>query len=365
MIPYENLALVNKPFYEELSDKFRSVMEKGWYILGDEVSSFENEFASYIGAPYAVGVASGLDALILSLQALELETGAEVLVPSNTYIATILAITQLGLRPVLVEPVLETYNMDPNDLERKLTSKSRAIMVVHLYGKVAQMDLICRTAREHGLYVIEDCAQAHGASMKGQKTGSFGDFGAFSFYPTKNLGALGDAGLVTTKTQEHAEKLRMLRNYGSRIKYKNEVIGHNSRLDEIQAAFLRIKLKKLDLAIEHKRKLAQIYFDGLRHDYILPQRDDRFFDVFHIFNVRHPQRDELREFLLKEGVGTDVHYPIPPHRQQAMKGILEGQYPLSELIHSTTLSLPISTAHSEHDILTVVKKMNQFVGETK
>lgn len=361
MIAYENLALANKPFLDELSHKFQAMAVKGWYVLGDEVKSFEEEFASYTQVKYGIGVASGLDALMLALREFEFDRGDEIIVPSNTYIATILAIAQLDLVPVLVEPNIETYNIDPDLIEEKISSKTRAIMVVHLYGKVCQMDRILEISRKHNLKVIEDCAQAHGAEFKGKRAGSFGDYGAFSYYPTKNLGALGDAGLITTNDLNRAERLKMLRNYGSKIKYVNDVVGWNSRLDEIQAGFLRIKLKSLDKINEHKRKLAGIYFEGLKEDFVKPIRNDHFFDVFHIFNIRHPKRDQLKEFLLKNGIGTEIHYPIPPHKQLAMKGIIrESSYPISEEIHATTLSLPISFATTETDVHRVIEVINSF-----
>lgn len=361
MIAYENLALANKPFLDELNQKFQAMAAKGWYVLGDEVKSFEEEFASYTGVRYGVGVASGLDALMLALRELEFEHGDEVIVPSNTYIATILAIAQLGLVPVLVEPDIKTYNIDPALIEEKVTSKTKAIMVVHLYGKVCEMDKILAISHKYNLKVIEDCAQAHGAEFNSKRAGSFGDYGAFSFYPTKNLGALGDAGLITTNDPDNAERLRMLRNYGSKVKYVNEVVGWNSRLDEIQAGFLRIKLKSLDNINKHKRRLAEIYFEGLKDDFVKPLRDERYLDVFHIFNIRHPKRDQLKDFLFKNGIGTEIHYPIPPHKQLAMKGIIEERaYPVSEEIHATTLSLPISYATTESDVQKVIETINTF-----
>jgi len=361
MIPYEDLGAANAPFIEEYKTSFEATLKSGWFILGKNVAEFEEEFARYIGAKYCVGVASGLDALILSLRALDLPKGSEVVVPSNTYIATILAIVQSDLIPVLVEPDIATYNIDPKKIEEKITSKTRAIVVVHLYGKSCEMDPILDICRRHDLRLVEDAAQSHGAAYKGKTTGTFGDFGAFSFYPTKNLGALGDAGAVATNDPVLAQKIRVLRNYGSQKKYYNEVAGFNSRLDEIQAGFLRIKLKSLDVITQHKRKLAALYHEGLSNAFIKPVVQDDFFDVYHIYNIRHPEREKLQEYLLTKGVKTDVHYPVSPHRQEAMKGILDHfDCPISEEIHKTTLSLPISFCHTEDDVCRVIEALNSF-----
>jgi dTDP-4-amino-4,6-dideoxygalactose transaminase len=256
MIEYENLGRLNQSFFEEYSQAFDSVMNSGWYVLGKSVQQFERNFASYCNTPYCCGVANGLDAMILALKALSLESGDEVIVPSNTYIATILSIIHAGLRPVLVEPDIETYNIDVTRIEERICNRTKAIMVVHLYGKVCDMGAVMQIAEKHNLKVIEDCAQAHGAMYKQKKAGSFGDFGAFSFYPTKNLGALGDAGALTTSQEKLYQNVFTLRNYGSRQKYYNELLGFNSRLDELQAALLLVKLKKLDQINEHKRRLA-------------------------------------------------------------------------------------------------------------
>lgn len=361
MIEYENLAWVNAPYRKELEDKFSAVLQKGWFVLGSEVLAFEQEFAAWCGTKHCVGVASGLDALILSLKALHLPAAGEVLVPSNTYIASILAIIHAGLQPVLVEPDLDTYNMDPAAAVKAVTPKTCAIMPVHLYGKSSEMDSLMRLAHEHGLRVVEDCAQSHGARHHGILTGTFGDAGAFSFYPTKNLGALGDAGAVVTNSASIADEIRSLRNYGSRVKYQNDQIGVNSRLDEIQAAFLRVKLPNLDAVNEHKRRLADIYFEELRGGVVLPSRSEDFYDVFHIFAVRHPERDRLRGHLLERCVKTEIHYPIPPARQKALAGHFKPEdYPRSERIHAEEISLPCSWAHSEADILEVCRAINTF-----
>jgi dTDP-4-amino-4,6-dideoxygalactose transaminase len=361
MIQYENLRKVNEPFFPEFRRIFNETLESGWYILAKNVDRFENEFASYCGVAHCIGVASGLDALILSLKAYEFPPGSEVLVPSNTYIATILAIIHSGLKPVLVEPDLRTYNIDPARIEEQITAKTVAIMVVHLYGKVCAMDRILEIGRRHGLKIFEDCAQAHGARMRDSKAGAFGDCAAFSFYPTKNLGALGDGGAVTTNDTSIADKIRMLRNYGSLRKYYNEMVGFNSRLDEMQAAMLSIKLAGLDRLNDHKRKLAALYHQELRNDFVKPVMLDDFFDVYHIYNIRHPLRDELKTYLAENGIGTEIHYPVPPHRQKALHGIFEDKkYPLADEIHATTLSLPISTCHSDEDITRVIEIMNRF-----
>jgi len=363
-IYYENLFQSNLEFMEEFRKEFSGVLDSGWFILGNNVKKFEEEFSSFCGSKYCVGLASGLDALSLSLQNFNFQTGTEVLVPSNTYIATILSIVSNRLKPVLVETDLRTYNIDPAKIEEKITSGTKAIMVVHLYGKCCEMDQIMQISTARGLKVIEDCAQAHGASYGGKKTGTFGDFGAFSFYPTKNLGALGDAGALITNSEEAFMKTKMLRNYGSNIKYQNDIIGTNSRLDEIQAAFLRVKLKYLNKITDHKRKLAKIYFDNLNDYYIKPAVDDSFFDVYHIFNIRTEKRDILKEYLMKNRIHTEIHYPIPPNKQKSMKGILDDQpTPLAQKIHDTILSLPISYGNSENEIYRVCEVMNKFVSD--
>lgn len=362
MIEYESLARSNASFMAELEQAAVRVIRSGWYVLGQEVAAFETEFAQFVGAKHCIGVANGLDALILSIKALDLPHGSEILVASNTYIATILAIVRAGHKPVLVEPDLETFNMDPARLPAALTSNTRAICVTHLFGKSCRMDAVCAFAKEHGLKLVEDCAQSHGAKLSGQMTGTFGDAGCFSFYPTKNLGAIGDAGAVVTNDDALADRLRHTRNYGSKQKYVNEYVGVNSRLDEMQAALLRVKLRHLGEMTQHKRALAEIYFDHLPGWLALPRRRDDEYDVFHIFGVRHARRDELREGLLERGVKTEIHYPIPPHKQKAMKGILTGDWPLADELHATELSLPISVGHSGEDIRQVCEILHQFDG---
>lgn len=362
MIEYENLARSNKVFFDEYLLDFKRSLESGWYILGDNVKIFEEKFAAYCGCKYCIGVASGLDALILSLTAFRFKKGSEVIVPSNTYIATILSIIHCGLTPVLVEPELATYNIDPSLIAKKITPKTVAVMVVHLYGKPCRMEEICSIAKKHNLRVIEDCAQSHGATFKNRKTGSWGDFGAFSFYPTKNLGALGDAGAITTNDEELANIVRKLRNYGSEKKYFNELIGYNSRLDEIQAGFLITKLERLDEINSHKRTLAGIYLNNIRADYILPVVEGDCTDVYHIFNIRHPERDRIRNRLLEHKIKTEIHYPVSPHHQEALKDFFPGHhYPISEEIHQTTLSLPISYFHTRNDAYKVADCLNSII----
>jgi dTDP-4-amino-4,6-dideoxygalactose transaminase len=362
MIEYENLSRLNAPFFNEFQDEFKSTLESGWYILGNKVKAFERDFAAYTNTKHCIGVANGLDALILAIRALGIEPGSEILVPSNTYIATILSILHNQCKPILIEPDLATYNMDPSRIEEKINGKTKAILVVHLYGKVCDMDTIGRIARNHNLFVIEDCAQSHGAMLKNKKAGSFGDVNAFSFYPTKNLGALGDGGAIVTDADSLAAGTAVLRNYGSQKKYYNEVVGFNSRLDEMQAAFLSVKLKYLDRINEHKRKLAALYLRHLKEDFIKPVTHPDYHDVYHIFNIRHPQRDRLQQYLLKHEIKTEIHYPVPPVKQKAMQGVFEKteETPLAEEIHNTTLSLPVSFYHSEEEILSVIEVLNRF-----
>ena len=359
MIEYENLRLANEKLFNKYKESFNDFLNSGWFILGDQVKKFEESFACFCNVKQCIGVASGLDALILAIDACNFPKNSEIIVPSNTYIATILAIVRNGFKPILVEPDINTYNIDPNKIEEKITKNTRAIIVVHLYGKACNMDKICSIANKYDLKIIEDVAQAHGAKFKDKMVGGFG-IGCFSFYPTKNLGALGDAGAITTNDENLAKIFRSLRNYGSAIKYYNDELGYNSRLDEIQAGFLSAKLEILDEITNHKRELAKIYIENLDDRFIKPVVDRDYFDVYHIFNVRHKNRDELKNYLLKNEVKTEIHYPLPPHRQKSMQGIIEGQYPISEEIHNTTLSLPISYFHKEEDILKICDIMNRW-----
>lgn len=360
MIEYESLAQSNAEFMDELQAAATRVIRGGWYVLGQEVSAFEEEFAQYVGAKHCIGVANGLDALILSIEALELPSGSDILVASNTYIATIIAIVRAGHRPVLVEPDVATFNMDAALLPAAMTSNTKAICVTHLFGKTCRMDAIGAFAREHGLKVVEDCAQSHGARLGSQMTGTFGDAGCFSFYPTKNLGAIGEGGAVVTNSDAMAERLRMTRNYGSERKYVFKYVGVNSRLHEMQAALLRVKLRRLDEMTAHKRALAQVYDENLPAWLAKPLRRVDEFDVFHIYGVRCADRDALRVHLLDQGVKTEVHYPVPPHRQRAMQGILSGDWPVANELHATELSLPISHGHGPNDVLAVCTAITEF-----
>jgi len=362
MIPYENLKRLNTPFEDKFREKFNSVINNGHYILGPELEVFEKAYAKWHNANYCIGVSNGLDALILSLKACNFPKGSEVIVPSNTYIASILAILACQLIPVLVEPDIATYNIDPNKIEDAITPNTKAIMAVHLYGKCCQMDKIMAIKAKHNLVLVEDCAQSHGATFKGQLAGTFGEFGAFSFYPTKNLGALGDAGAIICNNESHKKTLTQLRNYGSERKYYNDIIGYNNRLDEMQAAFLSIKLKYLKEMNAHRNKLAQLYFDNLKADFILPVQDADFYDVFHIFNIRHKKRDELQQYLTNNSIGTVIHYPVPPHKQKALDGVkgIRSAYPIADEIHDTTLSIPCSFSHTEDEVMRVIEALNKF-----
>jgi dTDP-4-amino-4,6-dideoxygalactose transaminase len=361
MIEYENLHKLNAPFFDDYKAAFDELLKSGWFVLGKGVSEFEEKYAEYCSVKHCVGLANGLDALNLSLRTFNFEKGSEVIVPSNTYIATILSIVENGLQPVLVEPDIATYNIDPRKIEEAITPKTKAIMPVHLYGKLCSMDRILEIAGKHHLKVVEDAAQSHGAKFKGKISGSFGDAAAHSFYPTKNLGALGDAGAITTNDNGIADDIRTLRNYGSKVKYENIKVGVNSRLDELQALMLLVKLKKLDDINEHKRKLAEIYLKELKSDYIKPQVHPDYYDVYHIFCVRHPKRNELKEYLLKKDIKTEIHYPIAPVDQVAMKSILKNvSTPIAREIHNTALSLPISYFHTAEDIYKVIEAMNAF-----
>ncbi|MEP6596725.1 MAG: DegT/DnrJ/EryC1/StrS family aminotransferase [Ginsengibacter sp.] len=360
MIEYENLGKLNRPFLNEFEKAYKEVINSGWFILGKQVAAFEKEFATFCNVKHCIGVANGLDALTICLKCFDFNKNSEVLVPSNTYIATILSIINAGYKPVLVEPDINTYNINSDLIEEQITPNTKAIMVVHLYGKPCNMEAIMPIAKKYELKIIEDCAQSHGASIRNKKIGSWGDVNAFSFYPTKNLGALGDAGAITTDNDELAIKIKALRNYGSQKKYLNKYIGYNSRLDEVQAAFLRVKLKKLDDINEHKRMLASYYLKNIKGDYILPVTQNNYYDVFHIFNIRHLHRDRLKEYLWGKGIQTEIHYPVAPHLQEGYTKYFKGSYPVSNIIHQTTLSLPISYFHSKADIEKVVVALDEY-----
>lgn len=360
MIEYENLAKLNAPFFKEMQDSFSQTLEGGWYILGGNVKKFEEDFAARHKVKHCIGVNSGLDAMLLSLKAFGFPEGSEVIVPSNTYIATILAVLQAGLKPVLAEPDIRSYNISPVEIEKNITAKTVAVIPVHLYGKSCDMKGILELKEKYGFKIVEDCAQSHDAKQSDRLTGTFGEFGAFSFYPTKNLGALGDAGAILTNDDELAVAVRRLRNYGSDVKYYNEVPGYNSRLDEMQAGFLAVKMRHLDEITRHKRKLAEIYHKNISGAFIKPEVKAGYYDVYHIYNIRHQKRNDLKVYLLKNGIKTEIHYPVAPHHQKAMRGILSGKYPVAEEIHATTLSLPVSFCHTEEDIYRVVEVLNAF-----
>jgi dTDP-4-amino-4,6-dideoxygalactose transaminase len=363
-IPFLDLQATYLELKPELDAAVGRVLSSGWYLLGTEIAAFEQEYAAFTGSKHCIGVANGLDALFLSLRARGIGPGHEVLVPSNTYIATWLAVTMTGATPVPVEPVEATFNIDPLQLEAAITAQTKAIIAVHLYGQTADMTPILELAKHHGLFVLEDAAQAHGATYRGRQAGSLGHAAGWSFYPGKNLGAFGDAGAITTDDDDLAERLRVLRNYGSKVKYVNEVQGVNSRLDELQAAILRVKLSKLNEWNNRRRQIAAIYLEGLRDTGLgLPFVPDWANPAWHIFAVRYPQRDRLREALDREGVSTLIHYPIPPHRQAAYSSLNlhEGNFPISEAIHRQELSLPMGPHLSLEDATRVVAAIRRVL----
>jgi dTDP-4-amino-4,6-dideoxygalactose transaminase len=365
MTPFLDLQSINAQYRAELIEACTRVIDSGWYISGNELSQFEQEFATYCGSAHCIGVANGLDALILTLRAwLELgrlQPGDEIIVPANTYIASILAISANGLTPVLVEPDAASFNLSPANARAAITAKTRAILPVHLYGQLADMPAIMALAREHGLLVLEDAAQAHGAAIAGKRAGSWGDAAGFSFYPGKNLGALGDAGAITTQDAELAQTLHALRNYGSHEKYKNLFKGVNSRLDEIQAAMLRVKLSKLELEMQHRRSIAAIYLQNIHHPAVqLPQVASPEQHVWHLFVIRTGQRTALQQHLAAQGIQTLIHYPIPPHQQQAYAEWNAQSYPLTEAMHQEVLSLPMGPTLTKNEALQVAKMVNSF-----
>lgn len=362
MLPFLDLKKVNIKYADELKEAANRVIDSGWYILGQEVDSFEKEYANYCGTKYCIGVSNGLDALKLILKALDIGPGDEVIVPSNTYIATLFAISEVGAIPILVEPDLNTYNIYPNSIESKITNETKAILVVHLYGRIAEMDFVLEIARKYNLKVIEDAAQAQGAIYKGKKAGNLGDAAGFSFYPGKNLGALGDAGAITTNDDNLSEKIRALRNYGSYVKYENLYRGYNHRLDEMQAAFLRVKLAYLDDENNIRRKIATQYLEGIDNELItLPKwpNDDKE-SVWHVFVVRSDVRDRLKKYLLENGIETLIHYPIAPHKQKAYSSISFEPYPITEKIHAEVLSLPISCVQTLEETQFIINVINNF-----
>ncbi|SOY82779.1 dTDP-3-amino-3, 6-dideoxy-alpha-D-galactopyranose transaminase [Cupriavidus taiwanensis] len=365
MVQFLDLKKIVQQQREELLQAMARTLDSGWYILGNELKSFEADFASWCGVGHCIGVANGLDALTLTLRAWKelgkIKEGDEVIVPANTYIASVLAITENRLVPVFVEPSDSTFNLDPARIEGALTSKTRAILPVHLYGRLADMPAIMALAARHGLLVLEDSAQAHGASLDDRKAGSWGHASGFSFYPGKNLGALGDGGAITTNDGELAETLRALRNYGSHEKYKNLYQGVNSRLDEIQAAVLGVRLKHLDVQTELRRRVARRYLDSIHNPHVrLPAWESPAQHVWHLFVVRCEARDELLAHLTEGGVQTLVHYPIPPHRQKAYSAYAGQSHPITERMHAEVLSLPISPVMADEEVEEVVRQVNLF-----
>lgn len=365
MIPFLDLKNINAQYRTELINACTKVIDSGWYIQGQECHSFEKEFAQYCGSEYCIGVANGLDALILILRAYKemgkMHDGDEIIVPANTYIASILAISHNNLIPILVEPDINTYLIDPLKIEEKITTKTKAILAVHLYGQTCQMDTINTIAKKYNLKVIEDSAQSHGAYFHDKRSGNLGDASGFSFYPGKNLGALGDGGAVTTNDEELAQCIRALANYGSHKKYENLYKGINSRLDEIQAAMLRVKLKYLDMEIEQRRNIANYYLAYIQNDKIvLPSIRIQNNHVWHLFVIKTQQRDALQQYLNTNDVQTLIHYPIPPHKQEAYKEWHSQKFPISEKIHREVLSLPISAIQNMSDTNKIVELLIKF-----
>lgn len=365
MIKFFDLQKINSAYQAEFQQKMDLVLEKGWFILGEEVTLFEANFAQYCGTKYCAGVGNGLDALILIFKAYiqlgRLRKGDEVIVPANTYIATILALLQADLVPVLVEPNLQTYNVDPNLVASKITPKTKAILAVHLYGQLADMTALSALAKQHNLWLFEDAAQAHGAENENGKAGNLSDAAAFSFYPAKNLGAIGDAGAVTTNDEAVHQMVMTLRNYGSEQKYHNEFIGINSRLDEIQAAFLNVKLPNLEADNKVRREIAKRYGTEINNEkIILPLWDGSKNHVFHLFVVRTENRLQLQDYLKEKGIQTMIHYPIPPHQQKALTEWHSFSFPITEKIHQEVLSIPISPMMTKEEVDTIIHALNQY-----
>lgn len=363
-VPFATFLPMHNEIRQELDSAYNRVLDKSYFIHGDECRKFEEEFAEYCGVKYCVGVATGLDALFLILKAMNIGNGDEVIVPSNTYIATALAVSYTGAKPIFVEPEIETFNINPSRIEEKITSNTKAIIAVHLQGRTADMEAINVIAKKHNLKVIEDAAQAHGAKYKGKKAGSLCDAAGFSFYPGKNLGALGDGGCITTNNKKLADKVRALGNYGSDYKYHHIYKGVNSRLDEIQAAFLRVKLPNLDRWNEDRRATAKKYFEGIKNPLIkLPLKSTNEFEhIYHVFVIRCNKRDELEKYLNDNNIGTLKHYPIPMHEQECYKdlGIKHGELPIAEEISKTVLSIPMYYGMADEEVNYVIDMINNF-----
>ena len=361
MIKFLDLAKINNRFRDEIDARFKAILDKGWYLQGEENDKFSQHFAVYCGAKYALGVANGLDALNLIIRASGFGVGDEIIVPANTYIATILAISENGCTPVLVEPNIKTYNIDPDKIEAAITPRTKAIMVVHLYGQAVQMQKIWDLAKKYNLKVFEDSAQAHGAKYMGKHAGNLSDAAAFSFYPGKNLGCMGDGGAVVTNDEELYNKIKALANYGSDRKYHHIYKGTNSRLDELQAAVLDVKLPHLDADNARRREIATYYRANITNPkIILPQTYDEEAAVWHVFAVRTAERDKFQQYLTDNGVQTIIHYPTPPHKQEAYKEWANRSYPISEEIHRTIISLPISPVITDEEVKEVVRIVNEY-----
>lgn len=361
MIKFLDLEKVNNRFRNEIVERFKNILDKGWYLQGDENEKFARNFANYCGTKYAVGVANGLDAINLIIRAFGFGDGDEIIVPSNTYIATILAVSENNCTPVLIEPDINTYNINPDLIEEKITDKTKAIIVVHLYGQAVQMEKVWALAKKYNLKVIEDSAQAHGAFYKTKRVGNLSDASAFSFYPGKNLGCMGDGGAVTTNDEEVYKKIKAIANYGSDRKYNHIYKGVNSRLDELQAAVLDVKLPYLDKDNERRREISKYYRENIKNKkIILPKTNVENAHVWHIFAVRTENRDELQKHLERNGIQTNIHYPTPPHKQGAYKEWENKSYPISEEIHRTILSLPISPVMTDDEVKKVVEVVNDW-----
>jgi len=371
VIKFLDLKAINQSFAPEINQAVLRVLESGWYIHGEEVNNFEKEYAAFIGTKYCIGTANGLDALRLILRGyIELgamNCGDEIIVPANTFIASILAITENQLTPVFVEPDIGTYNIDPSLIEEKINSRTKGIMIVHLYGKNGMSDRLKSIVRKYNLKLIEDNAQAQGCYFKNQRTGSLGDAAGHSFYPGKNLGAIGDAGAVTTNDAKLAEVIRSLGNYGSSEKYIHNYRGLNSRLDEMQAATLRVKLKRLDIDNQHRRNIAKIYCENIHQPHVILPINKIQIDiinckehVWHLFVIRHPNRDLLQKYLTANGIQTLIHYPIPPHKQKAFSSMNHLEFSISEKIHREVLSLPISPVMHSDELYTIIGSINSF-----
>ena len=361
-VPFVSFETMHKAIETDIFEKFQEVYHSNIFIKGNELETFEKNFAKYCGNKYCVGCATGLDALFLIMKGYGFGEGDEVIVPANTFIATALAVSYVGAKPVLVEPDEETYTINPSLIEDKITSKTKAIIAVHLYGRCADMDPILEIAKKYNLKVIEDAAQAHGAKYKGKRAGSLGDAAGFSFYPGKNLGALGDGGAVVTADEKLADKVRTLANYGSKIKYHHIYQGNNSRLDEIQAAFLNVKLSKLDMWNAYRKRVAKDYYSKINNPIIkLPKISDEVFDcVWHVFVVRTSKRDKLVSYLSEKGIGTTIHYPIPIHKQEAYKGLTNETYPIAESCANEIVSIPMYYGITDEQVKYVIDALNDF-----